>query len=114
MLGLATVVVAMVLISCEKKDVGIIKCKVENPTEEIGWLKDAINGMRDEEYGYYVMADNKGETVFYSANCNPAANSITIVRDCSGENLGFTNDMYDQLTNKTIIWKHPNSKCDFH
>ncbi|MCW2118096.1 hypothetical protein M2326_000384 [Flavobacterium sp. 7A] len=61
----------------------------------------------------HIMAIHKGKSVFYYGNCNPAINYASDVRDCNGENLGYTNDLEDDLTNRTIIWKHKNSKCNF-
>ncbi len=117
--GFATIVVLITLISCEKdasqsKKAEILnKCNVSNPAEEIAWLKEAINNVKNDEYSYYAMANYKGETVFYYGNCNPAGNYVSVVRNCSGDNLGNTNALQDELTNITILWKHPASKCVF-
>jgi hypothetical protein len=115
-LGTATIIVTSTLISCEKdnnKDSGNNTCNVTNPAEDIGWLKEAIDNAKQDEYSYYVMANYKGETVFYYGNCNPAANYVSIIRNCNGDNLGYTNDLRDELTDKTILWKHEASKCNF-
>jgi hypothetical protein len=115
-LGIATFIVFTTLISCEKdnnKDSGNNKCNVSNSVEKIGWLKEAIDNVKQDEYSYYVMANYKGETVFYYGNCNPAANYVSIIQNCSGDNLGYTNDLQDELTDKTILWKHEESKCNF-
>lgn len=60
------------------------------------------------------MATYKGETVFYYNNCNPVAlyAYVSIVLNCSGDTLGDTNDLYNELTNRTTLWKHENSKCN--
>jgi hypothetical protein len=116
LLGLASMIVTITLFSCDKDENTNSKknnCNVSNPAEEIGWLKDAIDNVKQDEYSYYAMANYKGETVFYYGNCNPAANYVSIIRNCSGENLGYTNDLQADLTDITILWKHENSKCNF-
>lgn len=117
--GFATIMVLITLISCEKeKSQSKLEaipntCNVSNPAEEIGWLKEAISKVKNDEYSYYAVAKYKGETVFYYGNCNPAANYVSIVRNCNGDNLGNINALEDELTNITILWKHPASKCFF-
>lgn len=59
------------------------------------------------------MASYKGETVFYYGNCNPAINYVSILQNCIGDNLGYTNDFYAELTDITVLWKHVDSKCNF-
>lgn len=114
-LGLVAIILSITLISCEKDDSkkSNNKCNVSNPAEDLAWLKEAIDEVKQSEYSYYVMATYKGESVFYYGNCNPVVNYISIVHNCSGENLGYTNDLYDALTDKAILWKHKNSKCNF-
>lgn len=109
-------IVSITLFSCNKDktiDSERNECNVSNPAEEIGWLKDAIDKVKQDEYSYYAMAHYKGETVFYYGSCNPLANFASHIQNCSGENLGNTNDLQDDLTDITIIWKHKNSKCNF-
>jgi hypothetical protein len=115
-LGLAAIIFSIALISCEKdenKDTESNKCNVSNPIEDLDWLKQEIDDVKHDEYSYYVMATYEGETVFYYGNCNPLINYISIVRNCNGDSLGFTNDLYDELTDISTLWKHEDSKCNF-
>ncbi|MGC1633536.1 MAG: hypothetical protein WA749_15610 [Gelidibacter sp.] len=113
-LGLAAIILSITLISCDKDDCKETNntCNVSNPAEELVWLKEAIDNAKQDEYSYFVMATYKKETVFYYNNCNPGALYVSTVMNCSGDNLGYTNDLYNKLTNRTTIWKHENSKCD--
>ncbi len=116
LIGAATIIVCITLLSCEKDDntdLGNNKNNLSNPAEEIGWLKEAINNVKQDQYAYYVMAKYKGEIVFYYGNCDPAANYVSFIKDFSGNNLGYTNDLYDELSDITILWKHEESKCNF-
>ncbi len=103
------------LISCSTDDDKDIDntCNVSDPTEELVWLKEEIDTIKDDEFSFYAMATLDGETVFYYGNCNPAVNYISTLRNCSGEVLGNTNDFSDELTDITIIYKHENTQCDF-
>jgi len=114
--GFVAIIMSITLISCGKddnKDSNNNKCNVSNPAEELDWLKEAIDHVKQDEYSYYAMATYKGETVFYYGNCNPLINYASFVQNCSGDNLGNKNDLYDELTDITILWKHVNSKCNF-
>lgn len=106
----AIIIVSIAIVSCEKDDSS--PCDVSNPAEDIAWLKEAIETMKQDEYSYYFMATYKGNTVFYNGNCNPAANYASIVRNCKGDHLGYTNDLQNNLTNKTILWQHEASQCN--
>ncbi|RIH62889.1 hypothetical protein D1164_22680 [Mariniphaga sediminis] len=115
LLVLVTIISSITLGSCKKDENNDLnnKCNVSNPAEELDWLKEAIDDVKEDEYAYYAMATYKGKTVFYYGNCNPAANYASTVKNCSGENLGHTDDLYDELTDITILWKHVDSKCNF-
>ena len=81
------------IVSCSTDDDKDIDntCNVSDPTEELGWLKNEIDTIKDDEFSFYTMATLDGETVFYNGNCNPAVNYISTLRNCSGEVLGNTN-----------------------
>ena len=102
---------SVALVSCEKDDNGN-NCNVSDPAEDLEWLKQEIDNIKQDEYAYYVMAKYKGQTVFYNGNCNPTINYASIVKNCDGDSLGYTNDLYDRLTELSVLWKHENSKCD--
>ncbi len=115
-LGLVAVIISTTLISCEKDDNKESinnKCNVSNPAEELEWLKDKIDNVEEDQYSYFVMANYKGETVFYYGNCDPLINYISVVMNCSGENIGYTYDLAEELTDRTILWKPENSECHF-
>lgn len=113
-LGMAIVVVFLTLVSCDDDDNSFEnKCNVSDPVEELAWLKAEIDDMSQDEYAYYVMANYKGEAVFYNGNCNPVINYASIVKNCSGEELGNRYDLENDLTDITILWQHEESECDF-
>ncbi|MCW3787629.1 hypothetical protein [Plebeiibacterium sediminum] len=113
--GLLALIISVTFNSCDKADDNdkVDICDVSNPAEDIPWLKNAIDDVKEDEYAYYVKAVYNGATVFYYGNCNPVVDYISIVQNCDGDNLGFTNEFYDDLTDISVIWKHENSKCDF-
>jgi len=69
-LSLSTLVIIVVLIglsSCNQKDSDLnnYTCTVINPTEELEWLREAIEAVKDNKYSSYKTANYKGETVFF-------------------------------------------------
>lgn len=106
---------SFVVVSCQKADLKREKntCNVVEPTEELAWLKAEIDESRQDEYTYYVMATYKRKTVFYNGNCNPAVNYASSVRNCSGELIGYRNELAEEFTNETVIYQHENSMCSF-
>jgi len=115
-LSSTAIILSITLLSCEKDDNNDSKnnkCNVSNPVDDLDWLKQEIDNVKQDEYSYYVMATYKSEPVFYYGNCNPVINYVSIVRNCVGDSLGFTNDLYDELTEISTLWKHEDSKCSF-
>lgn len=110
-LAIMAIVSTAMLFSCEKDSNN--KSNVSNPAEEIVWLKEAIEDIKQDEYAYYAMAKYKGDTVFYYGNCNPVINYVSVLQNSNGDKIGYTNEHYDELTDIKIIWKHANSKCNF-
>ena len=110
-----TIIGVTVLISCKKDNNDPAKntCNVSNPAEELGWLKKEIDSLKNDEYSFYVMANYKGETVFINENCNPLIDYMSLVKNCKGDILGYTHVLNDDLSDKTIIWKHEKYKCTF-
>jgi len=110
------------LFSCEK-DKFENTCGVDNPLQELTWLKDQIEHIEqlnpeDTRYYYFKMAKYQDSTVFLPGNCNPGYDMVFIVLDCSGERIGIIGsgeDMisWDQLTGQQVIWKPENSACIF-
>lgn len=88
-------------------------CEIQNPTENILWLKEAIDEVRNDQFSYYSTAIYQGQRVFFYTNCDPTVNYISFVQNCAGENLGNTTEFFDNLKEIEVIWKHKDSKCTF-
>ncbi|MCW2118097.1 hypothetical protein [Flavobacterium sp. 7A] len=54
-LRLLAIILPIAIISCEKDDSEEIskECNVSNPAEELTWLREAINDVKEDEYSYY-------------------------------------------------------------
>jgi len=95
-------------------------CGVDNPIENLTWLKNRIEQIEqddkvDYQYSYIKQAYFEKQDVFIYANCDPLANSVFIVYNCSGENIGFIGDekfSFDVLKKGRVIWKTAENKCD--
>ena len=116
-LQLFTFVILLLVFSCEKDILSDNTCNVDNPLEQLDWLKNTIQIIEQsnpEWSKYYLisMAKYKGETVFIQSNCNPLANSVFPVLNCSGQLLGVLGEIpLESLSDRNVIWKSVNSAC---
>lgn len=111
LLRLTSILTLFIIISCDNEEPENNDCNVSNPTEELSWLKTMI--IDSSEYEYIMTANYKDEMVFYNVNCNPLVNYASSVFNCSGDFIGNTNDIHDELSDDRLIWKHADSKCNF-
>jgi hypothetical protein len=88
---------------------------VENPVEDLVWIKSFIQEMSGSGYNgysYFKQASYQGETVFYFGSCDPLANWALIVKNCEGNRIAGEISLFD-LTDQKVIWKPANSACNF-
>ena len=81
-------VCALFLISCEKSENSIPECKVENPMEELSWLKDVKNSITNCTCQISILQGKfREKTVFYVMNTDPLCNSVfhVVLWDCNGD-----------------------------
>ncbi len=122
-LSLLFCIVILFFFSCKQDEnlkVEIYKakiCSVENPLEELEWLKKEIQTLEKSGYSQYFwvrQANLNDETVFIFGNCNPLWNSRFPVLNCQGKevcDLFFNCDDLREIKNDTLIWKAQVSEC---
>ena len=107
----------LLVFSCEKDILSDNTCNVDNPVEQLDWLKSKIQIIEQSnpdwtKYYLISMAKYNGETVFIESNCNPLAISVFPVLNCSGELLGVLGEIpLESLSDRNVIWKSVNSAC---
>lgn len=109
-----------VFMSCSDQDDSInVICDVNDPTEELAWLKAEITIRRrdvseEAKYHYISKAVMEGSTVFLYRNCDPKGNSIIPVYTCDGELLGEIGKKFslDDFSNLLLIFKPLDFVCD--
>lgn len=114
------ILLTIVIISCSDKDDNFNTiCGVNDPTEELVWLKAEITIRKrdvseDAKYQYISQADLDGETVFLYRNCDPKANTVIPVYDCEGELLGVVGKEFtlEDFTNILLIFKPLDFVCE--
>jgi len=101
------------LFSCSKidKELADNTCKVISPIEDLSWLKEEIEIMKDCRFCYVKMGSLDNETVFIVSNCNPLWNSISIISNCSGDAIGYGLEVESKIVNQVVVWKHMDSEC---
>ncbi|WP_207433024.1 DUF6970 domain-containing protein [Sabulibacter ruber] len=95
--------------SCEEEQVNRT-CLVENPVQNIGWLRTRVLDLQKSEYCQFVKTGTlRGNTVFVLGNCAPGINSIDSVYDCDGNLLCYGGDetcpnFFEEVKNLKTIW----------
>lgn len=106
-------------ISCNDDDKPNVTCDVENPTENIDWLREELEngGYKNPSThsdSFVIRATYNGQTVFYISICCPVCDvAPPVVRTCSGESLGHLGSDVDQsdLKNSVLVWRTENGVC---
>jgi len=115
-------IVCLIFFSCSSNDDQLKNiCSVNDPIVDLVWLKTKIEQREENitefsKYQYISQSIHKGESVIIDANCDPLANSVFVVFNCKGENIGFIGDEnfpFEVLTNGQVIWKTDDSVCSF-
>ena len=107
---------------CDEDELGLpimAACGVDDPIEELEWLTAEVQIRKNDTssfavYGYIEQALNDGETIFIFNDCNPAANSVATLLDCSGTVVGFLGDEnypLANLTGRTVIFRRSDTAC---
>lgn len=111
---LLLIVCSAFLFSCNEDENPAV-CGVENPVEDLAWIKASIEEFSSDglsNYSYLSQARYQGETVFFFGSCCPFCNWALIVKDCQGNVLEGDIKLTD-LTDQKVIWQPDNSVCDF-
>lgn len=115
-------IIAILLFSCDSNDNQLnFFCSVDNPIEDLDWLKNEIdereqNITDDSKYLYISQSSHDGESVIIYADCCPTCNSVYVVFNCVGENIGFIGDgnfTSETLSSGEVIWKTDKNLCSF-
>jgi hypothetical protein len=107
-------ILALVLVfSCEEDDSDpIIACGIENPAENLPWLKAEIESFEEfpefYKYMYVQQGTYLGQTVFLVGNCCPFCDSYFPVYNCEGEEIMGA---ALAVTNLKTVWKPVFSQC---
>lgn len=97
-ISLAAILVGLLAFGCNNDDVTVISaCDVENPIEDLEWLRSEIQRRKndtsaDAVYCYIEQAKSDGQTIFIYNDCNPLASKVIPILNCSGTSVGFLGD----------------------
>lgn len=117
------IIVSIILsfLSCENDSLDlpiIAACDVNNPIEELTWLKNQISEIENNEgeiskYFFIEIADYNNQTVFIANNCCPICNTVVPIFDCEGQSLGLLGSdiLSNELSNTRIIFKREDFSC---
>ncbi len=105
------IVCAAILFSCNENE-GPSACGVENPVEDLPWLKSSIQETESSalaQYAYLIQGTYKGQTVFSMGSCCPYCLTLVVILDCQGNVI--EDAALQEVKNQKIIWRPENSTC---
>jgi hypothetical protein len=111
----------IVLLSCDDQNstnlLSFSACGVENPAENLPWLKEVIESWKVQTdiypYMYVSQGQYEGQAVIIFSNCCPFCSSTVPVFNCEGELLWYAPEHLDRtITDLEIIWKPLFSQCN--
>ncbi|WP_215226564.1 hypothetical protein [Echinicola shivajiensis] len=102
-------------ISCKDEEQPSASCGVENPAEDLAWMKPVIDELKSTEigrdYGYIRSGNYEGNNYYYVGSCCPNCNWAPIFYNCEGE---VQEDLeISDLTEVKLVWKSESNMCDF-
>ncbi|MGB3722244.1 MAG: hypothetical protein WA979_05425 [Pacificimonas sp.] len=101
-------------------------CSVNNPVEELAWLRDEIAAREQavaaepgddiNRYFFISAATYQGETIIIYDNCCPSCFAIARMFDCEGEPIDVsaleTGAYQAILRQAVVIWQPKNFGCN--
>jgi hypothetical protein len=112
--SLILILLLVSLISCKEDKVNK-NCNVDDPVNELRWLKamtEELNSSTFSKYNYILQGDYNGGTVFIVTNCCPMCNSIPVVYDCDGDRLDDASTA--EIKNTKRVWLSKDNECVFY
>jgi hypothetical protein len=111
--------ILLIVLACSDNDNDVSGCGLDNPREELAWLKSRVDSMaRDTtewvKYCYVAQGNYKRRTVFQFGDCNPAINKIVFTLNCDGNRIDSNDDpiFTSEIKNIKIIWKPDEFACE--
>jgi len=110
--------ILVVLVSCSDNSDKITACTINNPLEELGWLKEIKTGFEQSVYlskKKIIHFTYQKKSVFLVDICNDCADNLTTVYNCSGTiicefggiaGVNTCPDFDKNATNKIILWEN--------
>jgi len=81
---------------------------------DIPWLKVKIAEQEKSglaEYAFLEQAEYNGSYLFWFNSCCPMCDIYPQYQDCDGNKI--ENPDFNKVTNRQVIWKGPDIKCQF-
>ena len=107
-------ILALIAFSCEQNDPEVSNaCGVEDPAENLPWLKAKIESFEEFPDFYQYMYVQQGtyldQTVFMVGNCCPFCDSYFPVYNCEGDEI--MGGVVSEITDLKTVWKPAFSQC---
>ena len=101
----ASVLLFLLLTTCSKKEV-VAKCYNENPIEELGWLKTAVQGFQKPKSGPLTVSAMVFRNEMYFVLTNPYVSSpMSYIFNCQGKTIGQLGIHYNTFIGEAKLFK---------
>ncbi|WP_026953940.1 hypothetical protein [Algoriphagus vanfongensis] len=114
---LLPLLVICLLAGCKEDEQPDLICGVQNPAEEIAWVKELVQDMESSEfsreYSYLRSGVYDGETYLYVGNCCPNCYWVPVIYNCEGEVVEDPDFGIYDLVDLRMIYHSEASICDF-
>lgn len=111
--------ILLINFGCKEEEKPMVFCGVENPAENLSWLKAITEELNESYLGpfFYVTSGTyQDQQVFLVENCCPDCNTVTLVYACGGENIGILG--FDgagiepsEVKDQVIVWRGEGNLC---
>lgn len=114
---ISVVICFFFITSCKEEEAPILICGSSNPTDDIAWIKDAIEEIESSEFGkefsYIRSGTFEGKSYFYVGSCCPSCYWVPIFFNCQGEQIEDPDFFLGDLENLQLIYLPESSTCQF-
>ncbi|AGA77219.1 hypothetical protein [Echinicola vietnamensis] len=105
-------------VSCKEEETPVsFPCGVENPTEELEWMKEYIAQMEsseiDRKYSAIHSGYYEGDFYYFNTSCCPDCLIDQKIFNCEGEPQEDLDIEVSEMTDIELVWKSEENECSF-
>lgn len=99
------------------EDPTVIPCGVQNPAEDLDWMKELVIELEStemgREYSYIKSGYYEGNFYYYLGSCCPNCNWASVTYNCQGEVQEDLEFEMNDMTDVQLVWRSESNMCAF-